>query len=565
MSGDLSAGVDRNRLKVMGRVWSVDAVAKNDSTSFYGNIVALNESTLVEGLIYVGTDDGLVQVTEDGGETWTRIERITGVPNDTYVYDLEPSLHDDDVVFGSFNNHKKGDFKPYLMKSNDRGKSWTSITGNLPARGSTYAFAQDHVNPDLLFVGTEFGLFFTVDGGKVWTGFSGGMPTVAVRDLEIQRRENDLVVGTFGRGILILDDYTPLRAVNEAMLQSGATLFPVKDAWMYVPTMPLGIRGKAFQGDGFFTAPNPPYGAVFTYYLAEDIQTLEEARRAKESEIKKDGGDLFYPSWDELRAEDREEKPVILLTVKDGDGNVVQRVEGPVTAGFHRVAWDFRYPATDPVDLTPDDPGPFADPARGPMASPGTYTVSLARRVRGEETELSGPWSFQAAPLGAALLPAEDREALLAFQLKTARLNRAVLGANRSLSEALTRVKHLKKGIDDTPLASAELAARVRKLESGLKDLQVLLAGDRTIARRNEPTPPSITGRVQRIIQAQWNSTSAPTGTSRDGYRFAAEAFAPVLDDLTRLLESDLAELEKELEDAGGPWTPGRVPRWTPE
>ncbi|MBD3868228.1 MAG: glycosyl hydrolase [Acidobacteria bacterium] len=565
VSGDLSSGVDRNKLKVMGRVWSVDAVAKNASTSFYGNIVALNESTLVEGLIYVGTDDGLVQVTEDGGKSWSRVDDIAGVPADAYVYDLEPSLHDDAVVFGSFNNHKKGDFKPYLMKSGDRGMTWNSITANLPERGSTYAFAQDSVNPGLLFVGTEFGLFFTVDGGKVWTGLTGGMPTVAVRDLEIQRRENDLVVGSFGRGILILDDYTPLRTIDEEALKTGSTLFPVKDAWMYIPAVPMGIRGKAFQGDGFFTAPNPPYGAVFTYYLAEEIETLKKTRQESETKVKAGSGDVFYPSWDDLRAEDREEEPVIILTVKDEEGGIVRRVEGPVTAGFHRVAWDFRYPASEPVDLTPDDPGPFGNPDRGPMAAPGSYTVSLAKRVRGEVTDLSEPTSFKATPLGTALLPAEDREELLAFQMKTGRLNRAVLGANRSLSEAMNRIKHLKKGIDDTPGATGELAARVRQLEVEIRDLQILLTGDGTISRRSEPTPPSITDRVQRIIQAQWDSTSAPTATSRDGYRFAAQAFAPVLADLTRLVETDLAGLEQDLESAGGPWTPGRVPRWTLE
>ena len=565
VSGDLSSGVDRNKLKVMGRVWSVDAVAKNTSTSFYGNIVALNESTLVEGLIYVGTDDGLVQITENGGETWTRTGEIAGVPPGTYVYDLEPSLHDADIVFGSFNNHKMGDFRPYLMKSADRGKTWASITGNLPERGSTYAVAQDHVNRELLFVGTEFGLFFTVDGGKVWTRLEGGMPTVAVRDLEIQRRENDLVVGSFGRGILILDDYTPLRTVTAAMLKSGAALFPVKDAFMYIPAVPMGIRGKAFQGDHFFTAPNPPYGAVFTYYLADEIETLAKARKAQESEVREEGGDVHYPPWDALRAEDREEEPVILLTVRDSDGNVVRRVEGPVTAGFHRVAWDFRYPATEPVDLTPDDPGPFANPPRGPMAAPGSYTVSLASRVRGDVTELADNRSFKAIPLGNALLPAADRETLLSFQKKAGRLNRAVLGANRSLSEALTRIEHLKQGIDDTPGASGELSVRVRQLESELKDLQVLLTGDNTIISRSEPTPPTITDRVQRIIQAQWDSTSAPTATSREGYRYAAQAFAPVLADLTRLIETDLAGLERDLESAGGPWTPGRVPRWAPE
>ncbi len=560
VSPDLSRDLDRNRLKVMGRVWSVDAVAKNASTSFYGNIVALNESPLVEGLIYVGTDDGLVQVTEDGGETWTKIDRVEGVPERTYVYDLEPSLHDPDTVYGSFSNFKMGDFKPYLLKSTDRGRTWSSITGNLPERGSTYAFVQDHVDPDVMFVGTEFGLYFTVDGGKVWTQLKGGMPTVAVRDLEIQRRENDLVVGSFGRGILILDDYSPLRKVNAEMLKTGATLFPVKDTWMYFPSVPMGIRGKAFQGDGFFTAPNPPFGAVFTYYLPEKIRTLKEIRQEKEKKARGKGEDVFYPSWEELRAEDREEPPVILLTVTDEEGRVVRRVEGPVGAGFHRAAWDLRYPASEPVRLKPRDPGPFAEGPMGPMTAPGTYTVRLAKRVRGEVTEMAGPESFQLTPLGMAKLPAPDREKLVAFQKKTASLYRAVLGSNRALAEALERVQFLKKAIDDTPAAPEELATRVRTIEAALLDVRLKLAGDATIRRRNEPTPPSMLERVQRIVQGQWSSSAAPTRTNQDAYRIAGEAFRPLLAELKKLVLDDLAKLEADVEAAGGPWTPGRAP-----
>ena len=229
ISPDLSRGLDRNTLEVMGKVWSVDTVAKNASTSYYGNIIALTESPLVEGLIYAGTDDGLVQVTEDGGASWRRVDRVGSVPEMTYVNRLEASVHDPDTVFGAFNNHKNGDFKPYLMKSTDRGRSWTSIAGNLPERGSVYAVVQDHVDADLLFAGTEFGVFFTPDGGQNWVQLKGGIPVVAARDLEIQRRENDLVVATFGRGFYILDDYTPLRGLDEAALdERNSFCFSIK-------------------------------------------------------------------------------------------------------------------------------------------------------------------------------------------------------------------------------------------------------------------------------------------------------------------------------------------------
>jgi photosystem II stability/assembly factor-like uncharacterized protein len=566
VSPDLTRGIDRNTLEVMGKVWSVDAVAKNASTSYYGNIVALSESWLQEGLIYAGADDGLVQVTEDGGRTWRKIERIPGVPERTYVNRLEASMHDPNTVFGAFNNHKSGDFKPYLMKSTDRGATWMSIAGDLPERGSVYAVVEDHVRPDLLFAGTEFGVFFTVDGGERWIRLKGGMPVIAVRDLELQRRDDDLVVGTFGRGIYILDDYSPLRWVDEETMARDAFVFPTRKTWAYIQDAPLALKGKAFQGEGFYAAPNPPFGVTLTYYLADEIETLEKARQEREKKTEEDGGTLAYPTWDELRAEDREEEPAIVLVISDFlDGSVVRRLTGPVTAGVHRVAWDLRYPAPNPTRLKPRELSPWAEPPTGPLTVPGRFHVSLYKRVGGELTRLFPAQPFLTLPLQRASLPAEDQQELTEFQRKVTRLQRAVLGAERAARETRTRIDHIKQALDDTPDAGVELMDRARELEARLKDLQIALSGDRTIGRRHEPTPPSITDRVERIVWGQWTSSSAPTNTNRDAYRFAAEEFEPVLDELRVLIETDLRELEQSMESAGAPWTPGRVPRWSPE
>ncbi|MBP1612160.1 MAG: photosystem stability/assembly factor-like protein, partial [Acidobacteria bacterium] len=250
ISGDLTRQIDRNQLPVMGRVYGVDAVAKNNSTSFYGNIVALAESPKAQGLLYAGTDDGLIQVTDDAGGSWRKIESFPGVPDRSYVSDIEASPFDADTVYAAFDNHKMGDFKPYLLKSTDRGRTWSSVAGNLPARGSVYAVALDHVDRSLLFAGTEFGAFFTRDGGASWIQLKGGLPVIAVRDIEIQRRENDVVLATFGRGFYVLDDYTPLRNLEPKALEQPAALFPVDDTWVYVPRDPLGDSGKATQGSG---------------------------------------------------------------------------------------------------------------------------------------------------------------------------------------------------------------------------------------------------------------------------------------------------------------------------
>ena len=569
VSPDLTRGIDRNSLEVMGRVWGVDAVWKNVFTSFYGNIVALDESPLVEGLLYVGTDDGLVQVSEDGGETWRAIESFPGVPDRTYVSDVTASLHDPDTVFAAFNNHKSGDFQPYLLVSGDRGATWRSIASNLPEGHVLWSVVQDHEAEGLLFAGTEFGLFFSQDGGGSWIQLRGGMPPVPVRDLEIQRREDDLVVGTFGRGIRILDDYSPLRSAGADLLQNEAALFPVRKTWAYLPSDPLGWGKKASQGDAFFVAPNPPFGAVFTYYLKEGLSTLEQSRKDLEASKIEAGEPVGYPSWESLREEDREEAPAILLTVRDSEGEVVANLEGPPGQGFHRVAWNLRHPSLEPVELDTEpaiwevdvDEGPA-----GPPAVPGTYSVQLSKRVGGEIVPLGGPQTFETVPLGLATLGAGDRSGLLEFQQQAARLQRAVLGAVEVAGETDNRLRHIMAAIDATPTATPDLAGRARELDSELADIEEELLGDKTVRSRNEPVSPSIVQRINRVVEAHWSSTSAATATHQRTYEIAAEAFVPVLERLRQLVEVDLAELDRELEAAGAPWTPGRgVPDWQPE
>jgi hypothetical protein len=234
ISPDLTRQLDRNALKVMGKIWNADAVAKSASTSLYGNIVSLCESPIKKGLLYVGTDDGLIQVTEDDGKTWNKYDKVNGLPELIYVSDLFASHTDENVVYATYDNHKNGDFKPYVFRSNDKGKTWTSISSNLPERGTVNTITDDFVQPNLLFVGTEFGLFCSVDGGAKWMQLKSGMPINNVRDLDIQKRECDLIVGTFGRGIYILDNYSPLRHLAKENLEKEGYIFPIKDARMYV-------------------------------------------------------------------------------------------------------------------------------------------------------------------------------------------------------------------------------------------------------------------------------------------------------------------------------------------
>ncbi len=565
VSPDLTRGIDRNQLEVMGRIWSIDAVAKNSSTSIYGNLVALSESPLVEGLLYAGTDDGLVQVSEDGGATWRGEEGFPGVPERSYVSRLEASRHDPDTVYAAFDNHKMGDFAPYVLKSTDRGRTWASIAGDLPERGSVYSLAQDAERPELLFAGTEFGVFFTLEEGGKWIQLTGGMPPIAVRDLAIHDEEVDLVAGTFGRGFYVLDDYTPLRGLTRETLEAEATLFPVDDPWVFNPDYSrIGLAGQGFQGASFFTAPNPPFGAVFTYHLKEGYETRRDERWKLEAEAVQDEEVLEIPSWDELREEAREKEPRILLTVRDGSGQVVRRLTGPAGAGMHRVAWDLRYPPAVPTSLQPQGAGLFSSAPAGPPTVPGTYTVSLAKVIDDQVTPLGEERTFTTRPLGLAALPAEDRAAVVEFQRATADLQRAMMGSMRVVDDAENRIAHLRQALLDTPGADYQVLNDLRAVEERLSDLKIDLYGDEVIAGYSEATAPAISDRVFRVIYGQWGASSGPTGTQRESYRAAAEAFTGFLAELRTLVESDLAGIERRLEEAGAPWTPGRFPTWQP-
>ena len=558
ISPDLSRQIDPHTLPVMGKIWGIDAVAKNISTSNYGNIVSLTESPLVEGLIYIGADDGLIQVTEDGGESWRKVDRVPDIPHMTYVSRLEASLHDPDTVYAAFDNHKNGDFKPYIAVSRDRGRTWRSIMGDLPEREIVYAIAQDHEKAELLFAGTEFGLYFSVDEGAQWTRLKGNLPTIAVRDLDIQRRENDLALGTFGRGFYIFDDYTSLREVSEEALSQNAILFPVKTALSYHEKRSrIGSRGH-----GFWTADNPPFGATFTYYLKNGLETKLEMRIEAEKENAEAGKKPMIPSYEELRAEEQEVEPKVIFTVRDADGAVVRRFEGDRKKGMHRATWDLRYPSTKPTSLKgAQERAPWESEDVGPLALPGRYTATLSFVIDGVETTLASPQEFEVVALNLATLSAEDAAEALAFERKTADLQRAVHGALAAADEAGDRLAHLRKALQDTPAAEAALSAQVEELQGDLNEIFLVLNGDHTRSKRNVFTPPSIVERVDRIVGNQWTTSSAPTETERSAYVWAGEAFAAELARLKSLVSS-IDDLESQAEAAGAPWTPGRLPMW---
>lgn len=562
VSGDLTRGIDRNKLEVMGKVWPMDAVAKNVSTTPYGNIVAIAESPLDENVLYAGTDDGLVHVSTNGGDTWSRYSSFPGVPDMTYVNEIIASAHDKNTVYVAFNNHKKGDFKPYLLKSTDLGKSWTSIAANLPERGSTYAIAEDPEARNLLFVGTEFGCFATLDGGSYWKALSKGLPTIAVRDINIQEREKDLVLGTFGRGFYIMDDYSALRELSNELLSKEAHIFPVSEALQYEPYSPIAasttiswLGPKGFQGETYYLGENPMFGAAFTYYLKEKYETLASKREKAEGKKRKDGGTVYYPSYEQLEAEKKEEKPFLIFTIKDVNGEVVNEIRTGPSEGINRVHWDLKYPAIDEVQTKLADP--VKNFSSGIMVLPGTYTVELAKSINGEVTTLTEPVSFEVKTLDNQTVPSADPAAMLAFHQQLMSLSKSANSARSAYNQLRDALKYYQAAT--RIVNSVSLNEKVDNLEAKLDAIQITMFGDPIKRQLEMEQAPALSRRVNTAINTGTASLSDPTTTSKEVKTIAEKYLDPVIVSLKEIIKEDVPAINAELDANQAPWTPGRI------
>ncbi|MEM1132381.1 MAG: glycosyl hydrolase [Pseudomonadota bacterium] len=554
ISGDLTRDQDRLKLPVQGRQWSWEAGWDLLAMSQYNTITSLGESPIDENILYIGTDDGLIQVSENGGASWRKIEvgSLPGVPDTAFVNDIRADLFDANTVYVALDNHKYGDYKPYLLKSTNRGASWTSITGDMPDRHLIWRVVQDHVNPSLLFSATEFGMFFTLDGGRKWVKLTGDAPTISFRDLTIQRREDDLVGASFGRGFFIVDDISPLRTLSEASLNQEAMLFPGRKAHWYIEQHPLAFNEGGAQGHSYFRAPNPPFGANFTYYLAEDVPSLQEARQKREKPLAKDGKDTPFPGFDTITAELQETAPTIWLTVRNSDGNIVRRLKGPAKKGFHRVNWDLRYP-----DISVAAPvAPDGEEPTGFLVSPGEYTVSLSRRVRGQTTELVGPKPFTVARLRDGALPPKPDAA--EFWAEIAQFDRSVSATASTLSSLEKKVGLLaiatERAQGGDPVA---LDNQWQAIRNEVYALENLLNGNKARNEINERTYATVRSRLGTVMTGLFASTQGPTQTHRDQFGYAKSEFDAIRNRLSTLTESTIPAFEAELLAAGAPWVPG--------
>ncbi len=557
ISGDLTTDTNRYTLPVMGRVQSIDALYDNGAMSRYATSTAISESPVSEGTIYVGTDDGLISVTTDGGQSWTRTAALPGVPDRAFINHVEASQHASATVFAAADAHKTGDYSPYLFESTDHGRSWSSITGDLPAVTIVWALQQDHINPNLLFIGTEYGMYFSSNRGENWHKLSGA-PPIPFRDLKLQRRDDDIVGATFGRGFYILDDYGPLREIADGALTGAGALLGVRDAWWYVPNQPSQALGAPTLGSDSWRGPNPDFGAVFTYWLPEVPTTAQAARRDTERALADTGDDAMFPGWEALRAESEESGPMVFLEVSDQMGVPVRRLAAPASDGLHRVSWDLRRPAPDPVNLTtPGFAPPWVTAPHGPLVAPGEYSVDLVMVSAAGVQTIGTPQTFAVKAVPTAP-DGTDFVAVAAFQAEASELMRLISASGAEISRVRNRLRHMRAALVETPAADASLFGRMDGLSRALDTVQLELNGDPIPGQRNEATIPGIRGRVGQVIGGHWNTRQEPTATQRSNMRIAQSAFDGVNSRLISLLDGDLARLEADLAAAGAPWTPGR-------
>ncbi len=550
ISGDLTRNQERITLEIMGKQQSWDSPWDLYAMSNYNSITSLAQSPLNEDLIYAGTDDGLLQVTDDGGANWRKVEvgSMPGVPQTAFINDVKADLFDENTVYVVMDNHKYGDFEPYLVKSPDRGRTWTSMVSNLPERTLLWRIVQDHVNRKLFFLGTEFGIYFTVDAGTHWVKITGNAPTISFRDLAIHKRENDLVGATFGRGFYVLDDIAPLREVSAEKLEEEASLFPVKDAWWYMPRTPLGRSAKGSQGEGLFVAENPPFGAVFTLYLKEDIPTLKEERQEREKELQKQKADIPFPGWEALDKEKIQKDPVLWLTVKDMEGNVVRKLEAPVKKGFQRIAWDLQYSPSQPITENNAE-----REGRGILAIPGTYSVSLAKEADGELTPLDGPVEFEVKAMTSGSLEGAGYDEILAFlkELDEFRKQYSILSIN--LNESIKKADLMELSLERASREPGSLHGEIHQLKMDLLELRARISGSSARNEIGEKNPPTISQRFSTAYRGVMGSTYGPTPLHRESLELAREEYQELNSMLEEIISTRIPELLEKLEEAGGP------------
>lgn len=551
LSGDLTSNQNRIELPIMGKQQSWDNAWDVDAMSNYNTITSLGESPINENILYAGTDDGAIQTTEDGGETWRKVDynKIAGLPNLAFVNDIRADLHNENTVYACLDNHKNGDYKPYLFKSTDRGLTWKSIANNLPKKLLVWRIVQDHVDPSLLFLATEFGIYFSNNGGGKWTQLKGGLPTISFRDITIQRRENDLVAASFGRGFYVLDDYSALRGMNDdALASKSAKLFPTRPAEWYAQKQAMYA-----QGDNEYKAKNPAYGATFTYYLKDALaKGTSKERKEAEKKLTKAKKAIPFPGWESLDSAKVEETAALYLIIKDGNGNTLNRIKAKSSKGMNRTTWNLQLASNSIIRLEDRRSGGgnwFG--GGGYQVTPGTYNVTLSKMENGTETVLDGPMDFEVKQLLKPSLPGASYDEIIAFRDKYESYSNDLTETNNSFKKANQMLAAMKKAYERADKQPVDLRSQIYDFQSRLRSIDKRLNGNkakREIGEKQNPLP----GDGQLLGWVALSGTYGPTGNHKQALNRAISQLAGVKTDISNMM-SEVPALKKSLKAIGAP------------
>jgi photosystem II stability/assembly factor-like uncharacterized protein len=552
ISNDLTKNQNRIELPILGKQQSWDNAWDVYAMSNYNTITSLAESPRQEGLLYAGTDDGIIQVTENGGESWRKVEfgSISGVPNTAFVNDIRADLFDSSTVYAALDNHKYGDYKPYLIKSVDKGRTWFSINGNLPNNLITWRLVQDHIIKELLFAATEYGIYMTSNGGKQWIKLQGGLPTISFRDITIQRREDDLVAASFGRGFYVFDDISVFRDFNSLKTEE-IVLFKTKPAYWYMQKEE--IYG---QGNSKYVAKNPSFGAVFTYFLPEKLESLKSKRQNHEKNKTKTNLEIKFPGWEALEKEMQQEEPSILLTITDSNGKVINRVEGTNKAGFNRVNWNLSYHDRSGEELKPVKViDPWSDNTL--LATPGIYTVTVSKKVDGKITQLVAPQNFKVIPLKEGALKGASHDAIKSFIEEHLVFQEDLNATSLTLTKQLLIIDAMKRASDKAIRPSNELTDKIHGTRIALLAIEKELKGDKTkgdIGERSNPTP----GAANSIGISASQSTYGPTPNHKAAIDRAKKQLERIKIKLNKIIEYEMVGIKQLLKASDAPWIEGQ-------
>ena len=550
ISGDLTRNEERIGLPIMGRQQSWDNPWDVGAMSNYNSITSLSESPVKEGVLFAGTDDGHIQISQNGGQQWNQIPVTKlGLPNRSFVNDIKADLFDSNTVYVVLDNHKEGDFNPYIYKSTDLGVSWKSISSNLPKRTLVWRIVQDHVNKNLLFAATEFGVYVSLNAGTAWQKLP-GTPTLPFRDLTIQKRENDLVAASFGRGFYVLDDYSALREMTAENLKRKGKLFAPRAAKWYVPRSNVGNTGA-----DYFFSKNPTFGAVFTYHLSDDFSTKKEARKKREKELNKKKLNVPFPGWDALDLEKDEKGAKVLLTIQDPQGNIIRKISAKAKKGSNRIAWDLKH--FNPFSIPENGKIKKGGYNSGALAIPQAYTATLYLEDNGVVNQLDEPIVFDVKPIREGVLQGVSHQQYDEYRNNLSALIKKLDVLEDVLERSEEKLMALKAALNNSNIAPGPINKEIQALQKEAIAIKKSVEGSPSKDEIGERTPPSIQTHL-RVAYRGMMSTYGPTPLHQKSMALGKKMTLEIEAKIISLQNDKIKPLEQKLKTLGAPYIQGQ-------